>query len=434
MSPMTNSKTTPARLGLAILFACLTPLSAKAMTLAEAVQQTLDSHPEVLAARKQLASRKEEIEQARSGYLPELDITAGIGREESQSPVTDDEKIRLTRHEASVQARQLVFDGFATRSEVERQEARTDSALYAAQATSENLALRSTEVYLNVLRRDELRKLALETLYQHQNIHDQMVLRSQSGVGSKADLDQITARLALAHSNAIAAQNNLLDARTNFFRVIGVLPDVADLARPEIRQGLPGSLEDAVQKATDNHPTLMSANADIGAADAQYQASKSNFWPRLQLEAQKNFDRDIGGVEGDDEALIVALRLRYNLYNGGGDSARRRQTAYLLEEARDVRNNTRRQVIESTRLSWSALQAVSEQMKYLELHVRAAEDTKSAYTKQFNIGKRTLLDLLNTENELVEARRALVEAGYDKLFAQYRIYNAMGELLANIGI
>ncbi|TQV85271.1 TolC family outer membrane protein [Exilibacterium tricleocarpae] len=416
-----------------VFLTCLGHIHGYAMTLEEAVQRTLDSHPEILAARQQLASRREEIGQARAGYLPDLDLAAGIGREESRSPVTDDEKVRLTRQEASIQARQLVFDGFATRSEVERQEARTDSSLHAARAASENIALRTTEVYLNVLRRDELRKLALETLYQHQNIHDQMVLRNRSGVGSKADLDQITARLALAHSNAIAAQNNLLDARTNFFRVIGALPDVADLSKPSIEQALPGSLEAALQKATDNHPTLMSANADIDAAEAQYQASKSTFWPRLQLEAEKNFDQDIGGVEGDDEALIVALRLRYNLYNGGGDSARRRQTAHLREEAREIRNNTRRQVVESARLSWSAYQAVTEQMKYLELHVKAALDTKSAYTKQFNIGKRTLLDLLNTENELVEAKRALVEAGYDKLFAQYRIYNAMGELLDNIG-
>ncbi len=419
---------------LTVFLACCLCLSAQALTLSEAVVHTLASNPEVLAARKQLASRQEEIAQARAGYLPTLDIAAGVGREEARAPVTDDEKVRLTREEFSVQARQMVFDGFATRSEVRRQQARTDSALYTTRAAGENIALRTTEVYLAVLRRAELLKLALETLYQHQNIHDQMLLRRQSGVGSQADLDQISARLALANSNTIAAQNNLMDAKTNFFRVTGILPEVSDLQKPTPGPAFPGSVEDAMEKAIKNHPTLLSAGADISAADAQYQASKSSFWPRLQLEAGKNLDQDLGGVEGDDESLIVALRLRYNLYNGGGDTARRRQTAHLLGEAKDVRDNTRRQVMESARLSWSAYQAVSEQMKYLQLHVKAAEDTKSAYAKQFKIGKRTLLDLLNTENELVEAKRALVEAGYDKIFSQYRIYNAMGELLSHIGV
>jgi adhesin transport system outer membrane protein len=70
----------------------------------------------------------------------------------------------------------------------------------------------------------------------------------------------------------------------------------------------------------------------------------------------------------------------------------------------------------------------------LELHVRAATDTKAAYLKQFNIGRRTLLDLLNTENELVDARRALINASYDKLFSQYRIFNSMGQLVREIGV
>ncbi len=402
----------------------------QALTLRETVSHTLETNPEVLAAMREHQARSEEIRQARAAYLPQLSLTAGLGRERLREPATGGVNVELTRKESALQARQLVFDGFATRSEVRRQTARTSSADYSVQASAENIALRTTEVYLNVLRQFEVLDLARKTQWEHQNIHDQMVLRNKSGVGSKADLDQISARLALASSNMVAAQNNLLDARTNFFRVTGMFPEIDSLSVPSFETELPKSIEQAVEFALETHPTLKSASADVEAANAQYEASESGFWPSLQIEADKNWDEDIGGVEGDNEDLIVALRLRYNLYSGGADSARRKQTAYLLEEAKEVRNNTHRQVVEGLRLSWSALHAVSEQMKYLEAHVKAATDTREAYRKQFNIGRRTLLDLLNTENEVFDSNRSLVNAKYDKLFAQYRILNSMGRLVS----
>jgi len=403
-----------------------------ALTLNETVRHTLETNPEVMAARHEHLARTEEVDIAKSGYLPSLDVAAGIGRQTLDAQSTGGEEKTLTRHESSIAARQMVFDGYATSEEVNRQLARMNSALYKAAEVEENTALRSAEVYLNLLRQNELLDLARETLYEHQNIHDQMVLRNKSGVGSKADLDQISARLALANSNMISAQSNLLDAQTNFFRVTGLQPQIDDIEKPTIKQPIPASLELAEELAIGQHPTLKSALADVDSAVAQYEATESVFWPNLQIEADKRWDEDIDGVEGDSEDLVVALRMRYNLYNGGGDKSRRRQTAHLLEQARDIRNNTQRQVSESLRLSWSAHQTINSQLKYLEMHVRASLATKSAYQKQFNIGRRTLLDLLNTENEVVDSKRTLINAVYDQLFAQYRIFNSMGQLLVEL--
>ena len=128
------------------------------------------------------------------------------------------------------------------------------------------------------------------------------------------------------------------------------------------------------------------------------------------------------------------LRLRYNLYSGGRDSARKAQTAHLLNESREVRNQTYRQVVESLRLSWAAYQATKSQLSVLRDYVKATTATRAAYGKQFNIGKRTLVDLLNIENELYNARRQVVNAHYDNLLAQYRILAGMGRLLGYLGL
>lgn len=407
---------------------------AEAVSLKEAVGIALSSHPEVSAANNQVLSREQEVRQARAGYLPSLDVAAGIGREWTRSPGTGQNKVWLTREEASVSGSQLVFDGFATRSEVRRQRARHKSAEYSVATTKEGVALRTAEVYLGLITQTELMSLAESSLQSHRSIHDQMVLRNESGVGSRADLDQIAARLALAEGNVVVAQANLLDAITNYYRVTGVMPEVELLQLPEPMTDLPASLEAAVELALDVHPTLGTANSDVAASIAQYQATESSFWPDVRVEVDRSWNEDVDGVRGDNEDQVVALRMRYNLYRGGGDRARRKQTSFLIEESKDVRNGTRRQVIEGLRLSWSALQSISAQMPYLTQHVRAAESTKEAYVNQFNIGRRTLLDLLNTENEVVDAKRSLYRANADRVLAEYRVYNSIGTLLPKLGV
>lgn len=414
------------------LLLVLTMFSAQSvwsLTIEEAVSQALRTNPELMAARNALASREFEVDQAKSSWLPQVSVSAGVGNEVRTAPSTGFEEVDLSRQEFGVQASQLVFDGFATNSEVKRQQAREQSAQYEMHATAESLALRVAEAYLNVLRHAKLLDLTRDTLWEHKNIYDQMKLRSDKGVGSKADLDQIAARLALANSNLIVAQNNLVDAQSTYYRLTGVYPGLESMEEPMLPVGLPENIDAAINQAIGMHPTLKSASADVDAAYAQREAARSTVWPRLRIEADKRWDENIGGIEGEDEDLIVALRLRYDLYTGGANKARRKQTAFLAEEAKDIRNNARRQVVESMQLSWNAYEALTQQEGFLKQHVKAASDTKEAYAKQFNIGRRTLLDLLNTETEVVEARRSLVNAQYDRIFAGYRIFNAAGSLL-----
>ncbi len=411
----------------------LLPISVSALTLTDVVEQALNSNPDVLAARQQLLSRESEIRGARAGYLPTLDAELGIGREWTESPATGSESVELTRREAALRLRQMIYDGSATSSEVDRQKARYNSALFASVATEETISLRVTEAYVNVLRQSELLQLLKSSLDEHQNIYDQMTLRSNAGVGSRSDLDQIAARLALAKSNYVAGQNNLQDAVTGFYTLAGYLPEISTLVKPE-QVSVPATVEQALQAAFDNHPQLKSADADIDAAKAQYRAGKSGHYPTLSLEGDRTWNEDIDGIEGKNEDWVIALRLRYRLYNGGADSARKKQTASLLDEAQEIRNSTKRQVEESMRLSWSAYQFTQQQLDFLTSYVDSVVATKEAYRKQFTIGKRSLLDLLNTENELLEAKRNYLNASYDQLFSQYRVAHAEGALINKLGI
>jgi len=414
----------------------LAPLQLCAAPLSEVVGKALETHPLVRLQAEERLAREAELGQARSGYGPSIDLTAGVGRERSNNSTTranGDEDRYFTRQERAVTLRQMVFDGFATPSEVDRQQARVSSSAYALHGKAEEVALRTVEVYLDVLRRQELLELARENLAAHQTTYDQIRLRVESGVSRRADLDQVTGRLALAMANVLSEEANLNDARANYQREVGNLPET--LERPDDSDlRVPPTLDQAIALALAQHPVLASAEADVKAAEAQHAAARSPMYPRLDLELRNSWNDNLDGQRGDNDDRSVILQMRYNLFNSGADSARLRQTAHQINQAREVRNDTRRQVIESVRLSWNQYQSINAQMDHLKTHVEAAQRSRDAYRKQFNIGKRTLLDLLDSENEVFDASRAWVNARYDRLFAYYRVQQGMASLLPTLGL
>lgn len=421
---------------LALVLPLLLVGTASADTLQEAVDATVKTNPDVLAAVHERQAVSKEIDQARAGYFPTLDLQVGTGWEMTDNPSTRGSgrgEVHLNRDEARLDARQMLFDGMETKNEVERQEARTNSRAFSVFSAAENTGLDAVEAYLNVLRRQNLVELAQTNLEAHQRTHDQIMLRSERGVGRRADMDQSLGRLALAEANLMSEQSNLRDAETSYIRVVGMDPN--SLLQPDSPISLiPQTQDEAIATAVDNHPTLRLAAFDVESAQSQHATAKAPFYPDLHLEVGTRADHDIDGQEGKDKDLYAMLRLRYNLANGGRDTARREETAFLINQAAEIRNNTHRQVEESVRLSWNAWETLKRQMSSRRQHVESSEKSRDAYQQQFSLGQRTLLDLLDSENEVFRARTALVNTQYDEMFAMYRILNSMGMLLQGLNV
>lgn len=401
-----------------------------AETLPETVQYTIDTNPDVLESSSNRQAVGEEIDQAKAGYYPVVDINLGYGWERTTNPFTRAAgrgTVDLAREEAGILLRQMLFDGFETPSEVNRQRARANSRAHTVFGRAENTGLRVTEAYLNLLRQQALVDLAKENLALHEKTHDQIRLRSERGVGRRADEDQSQSRLALAETNLIAAEGNLRDAITDFIKVVGKEP-INPSAPGELKETLPESVDQALKIAIDNHPVLKSANSDIVSARAQHETAKAPFYPRFDLEIGAGANNNLDGLVGRNDEVFAMLRMRYNLFNGGRDVARKRETAYLINTAMEIRNRTYREVGENVRLTWNANQVVNRQLPTFKRYQDASEKTYAAYKQQFNIGRRTLLDVLDSANEMYLARNDYQNTHYDVLFSEYRILNSMGEL------
>jgi adhesin transport system outer membrane protein len=407
-----------------------------AQSLQEAIQQTVNENPEIQSEKAERVAVEHEISQAKAGYFPTVDIAAGIGWEQSTNPTTrarGDGTVSYGREEASIQLRQMIYDGSATSSEVKRHKARTNARAYSVFGKSEITALNAVETYINVLRRQDLLTLAKENLLIHLRTHDQISLRSERGIGKRADSDQSSGRLALAEKNTLSEVGNLKDAETAFLRVVGALPsNLQQVAY--LNDNLPKTIEEATEQAIANHPILKSANADIDSAFAQHATAKAPYLPSLDVEAGASHNNDLDGIKGKNEDVYAMLRLRYNLFNGGKDVARRKETTALIYQAKEIRDNTYRQVVESMRLSWVARQTLQGQMDFFKTHKLASIRSNAAYQKQFNIGQRTLLDLLDSANEMFIAKSDFINAKYDELFSQYRILASKGSLNSHLGV
>ncbi|ANW23018.1 agglutination protein [Vibrio coralliilyticus] len=403
----------------------------QSQTLEQAVALTIASNPNVKASYNEYMSKLYDAEASSGAYLPSIDLDAGVGYE--QVDLASGTENELTRKEATLSLTQLIWDGSATLNDMDRTAADAESVRFQLLADSQDIALEVTNIYLDATKAYEVLALSESNLAVHKEIYTDIKKRVESGIGSTADLSQVEARLAKAHGNLLAAQNNLYDVHTQFKRIVGQAPQGLIFPRAD-ENAIPFSVDEALDLAIKNHPVIKVAQADVDSARFQYEQTKGENYPTLSIEANQIWRDDAGGIRGGSNESSAMLRMRYNLYNGGADSDRTESAAYQLNKAKDFRDRTFRSLEEGLRLSWSALDLTLQQKEFLADHVDSASDTVIAYEKQYKLGKRTLLDLLNTENELFEARKDYLDAKYDEQYAKYRVMNATGGLLAALRV
>jgi adhesin transport system outer membrane protein len=417
-------------LGSAVALAASTWVSAE--TLREVVQIAVETNPLIGQAAKRKDAADSAFEAAKSGYFLKIDWQYGEGKERSQNSSTAQQWVKLNRHQDSMVANQMLWDGLGTRAEVERRRAISDAAAYKVHSAAEDVALQAIDAYLNVLKNQELLAYAKENLQAHAKTFDQVKLRSDKGVGRRADLDQVEARMALAIANVRAGESTLRESEIAFQRVVGRNPIA--LTPVQEPKAIPSSSDEAVKIGLANHPTLKSAYADIEQAAAQRELARSLWSPRLELEGSYSNHRNLDGVAGPNRDRLIMVLLKWNLFRGGFDFHRMRETAYQIDEATEISRNTTRQVENAVRLAHNDYTTAVERLPSLERYVKSSDATRAAYAQQFSIGQRTLLDLLDSENEYYTARKEYLTTKFIELSRKYNALNAMGLLLSTFDI
>lgn len=402
------------------------------VTLQDTVKKAVVSNPEVQARWHAFLSSKHEQDVARGGYYPRLDLTTGVGREKLQEP--DAPTTSLNRRGAALTLNQMIYDGFATRDEVARLAYAKLVRYYEVLDASESTALEAARAYLDALRYRELFTLTQDNLAQHDQVFKLIQERVEAGVGRRVDLEQAGGRLALAQSNMLTETSNLHDVSARFLRIVGELPPDEMLAPALLTQGIPSSIEETLKRGYQGSPAFNAAIENVRAAQADARGRQANFQPRVDLRASQDVAYNDSGLAGRSDNQVIELVLNYNLFKGGADQAQVRQYAERLAQSKELRDKACRDIRQNLSIAFNDIHNLSRQLVFLDQHQLSIEKARVAYREQFDIGQRTLLDLLDTENEYFQARRAYVNATYEHAIAHARTLAGMGKLLPTLQV
>ncbi|SFQ85024.1 outer membrane protein, adhesin transport system [Halopseudomonas formosensis] len=420
-------------LGIAPMMA---PAAEQSTDLLSVVQTTLDTNPELRAHLDAFHASTEDRREVFGGYLPSIDLSASVGQANRQF----DNRSDYSRNYAEISLTQMLFDGFRVRNALAKADHTSRVRYYELLDEAETKALEASEAYLSVQRHRELVKLAQDNLANHQRVYEHVGQRAERGVSNRADLQQIEGRLSLARSNLMTEVANLQSVTARYQRLVGQLP--AEQLQPyEVPAArIPAELGQVLRNVYANNPALYAAFENTEVAQAALRETKANRYPTLELgmrhgtyKNNNSFDNRTDPSSYGDES-IIELRARYNLYRGGSDRAAERAAWQRISQAESLRDKTCVDLRQTATIAFGDVLNLQGRLASLERHRTASAAVLVAYREQFDIGRRSLLDVLDSENEAFQAERAYTNGRYDLQIARLYTLHSMGELMNTLSL
>ena len=402
--------------------------------LKSAVEKAVLTNPEVSARFHAYRAANDAVDLARAAYRPKLDLSASVGHDSDRITSRNPETQSMIRSGAALSLTQLLWDGLGTARDVERAGHDKLARYFELLDTTEQTALEAARAYYDVQRYQRLVQLAEDNYVQHKYAGLQIQSRFKAGVGRGVDLEQANARLALAESNLSTEVANLHDVMARYQRVIGEAPPQRLPPVAPLTQALPATAENAMDMAIHQSAAISATVESLRSARATAQAREGAFQPRVEARLRSGAGNNLDAIRDQKRDSAAELVLNWNLYNGGADQARVRQQLNVLNQAADLRDKACRDTRQATAIAYNDTRKLVEQLELLDRNTLAIEKARDAYRQQFDIGQRSLLDLLNAENEVYTAKRAYANAEYDLGIAYARTHAAMSQLTTRLGI
>jgi outer membrane protein len=410
---------------------------AAADTLEWALVQAYQNNPSLNAQRASLRGTDENVPQALSGYRPKLSITAQSGY--NYTNATQQVPIGSTVVTSTPLAEQFIsrnvaatgtytlFNGFQTASRTRQAESQVDGARETLRVTEQQVLLDTVTAYMNLLRDQailDLNRRNVEVLTEQLK---QTRSRYNIGEVSHTDVAQADARLAAARLTLLGAQSNYVTAQGNYRRVIGVDPGRLAPGTPVDRLS-PNVLAKAIEQGQANSPSVLAAMYGVDVAQLAVKISEGALYPNLAVTASASYGQYPAYELVKETVASVLGTLTVPIYQGGAEYSAIRQSKEALGQQRLNLDMNRDQARATVVQSWGQLDAARAQIEAAKADVNAAEAALNGVREEARVGQRTTIDVLNAQQELVNARIALVTAQHDRVVASYTLLAAVGGL------
>ena len=424
---------TAALLGTTSIF--IIPGQARAQSLQDEVAQLLTSHPQIQAARQNIASSEEGINVAFAGYLPTVSAFADFGYELIDTPgrttAAPDQGPFTTgqSRQTSITITQTVFNGFLNEADNDNAKLAKQSSEISLEEAEQGVLFEGVSTYLEVLRNERLIRLAGDnenTIQRQFELEDERVRR---GAGITLDVLEAKKRLQVAKERRVAFDGQLRDSMSRFNQIFGHEANIDDMIMPTPPLGLiPENVETAVAAALVEHPAIRNSEKRVDIAQEQRTIAKAAFYPTIDVIAEWGYEDDFGGTRGSRRDYKAKVQASWDLFNGFATLAGVARASHGYLSSIDLSNFARRKIGEETRLAWSGLDTSRKRVTLLQNAVNIAAEVFSGRRKLREAGKETVINVLDAESQMFDARIQLIAAQHDARVAVYRLLAAMGQL------
>jgi adhesin transport system outer membrane protein len=415
------------------------PPPGQVISVDDTVYGVLRTHRNLRSMQENRDVLEHEVDRARAGFGPRVDVTgqAGYGiLSDSTSRIRghDNQFWAVTNYSATLV--QPIWDGFASRSRVRSASSTLESVKHRVFDTATSLSLDGIIAHIDLLRRRVIYTLSVKNVEQHKSILSMAQDRANLGADTAADVSQAQSRLARALSGLSEATASLHVAEETYTRLTG-LPSDGKLQQVTMPPQIFENPESVFILAEKSNPKLAAYLQDIRALVGDKELAESAFYPVFNIEAGPQYNRRAIYDENEDRwtfSFDILGTVRWNIFNSGADWAERKAALARIRQSRQLMYNfvdDLRLDVEST---WINYLAAQEQYKHYTKAIEYNKFTRSAYMEQFQLGRRTLLDVLDAESELYNSSTQAETSRGNILVGAYRLSALTGNLLQQMSI
>lgn len=404
---------------------------ASAESLEEALIKAYQSNPTLEAGRASLRATDEEISQALSNWRPNVSLSGEAGFRDLNTDANGTETDNsLTPYTVGAEVVQPLYRGGRTIAETDRAEARVRAARAALRSSEQDVLLQVATAYFNVLRDTAVVELNQNNVRVLERQLEATRDRFSVGEVTRTDVSQAEARLAGAKADLISAQGDLANTSAQYERLVGNKPSNLEIPNP--LPGLPTSVTDVLAIAQEQHPDVIQAQYTEDAARSDIRLSKGSLYPEVNLSAgvQRAYEASQDDLTADSAEILAEVTVP--LYQKGAVYSSVRAAKQTAAQARVQVDEARRAVIENATSSWETLVTARASIESQQAQVASAEVALDGVQREASVGSRTVLDVLDQEQELLQARVNLVGSRRDAAVAEFQVKAAMGALNAQV--
>lgn len=405
---------------------------AHADTMEAALLRAYQNNPQLNAQRATVRATDENVSQALSGYRPKVTVTASGGAQYTNQLAIGSTGQKLgegpqSPHAVGVTVTQTLFNGNQTANRTRAAESQVSGAREGLRFLEQSVLLAAATIYMDYLRDAAILEVQRSNTQVLEVTLKQTRQRYSAGLVTPTDVAQSEAQLAAGRSQELAAESTLTTTRANFRRIIGNEPEQIAPASPVDRY-LPETLRDAADISLAENPNVTAAMYGIDVNFLNVKVNEGALFPTvtLQASAQKNWQQTITSIRQSNGAAVAQVNVP--IYQGGAEYSLIRQSKETLEQQRLNLEQVRDQARADLVTAWGQLLAGKAQIVSSQSQVSASEIALLGTRKEAAVGQRTVLDVLNAQQALVNARIALVTAEHDRVVASYAVLNTIGRL------